>query len=297
MYNKGAAAAQAGQKGLLASLAGPLDRFVKSPSVIRKVDAVAKFHPWAHVGQPFGPSRGGEWTGPAVLIGVLSLGGTSLLPVLKFLEDRRKPISAWFDKIAGKTPVEPSQVKAEPKRTWPDIIKGRIGSLALVYSVLGIFGPVFIDNVQNWIGDGATRLIKKPVVTPTATTKIPIGSAQYWARLAVFDLFFTAVTATATYAFSKAAAAAKGEDNNKRHKEHKGFAGLHFGNFGHKAVAEERPDPSVDEDTLNRWQNALNREGKSEIASASPKRLAGEQPANWSERSNKDNGTPNITVH
>ncbi|MEI7670069.1 MAG: hypothetical protein WCJ33_08310, partial [Pseudomonadota bacterium] len=143
------------------------------------------------------------------LITALGAGGTLLLPITKWLEDRREKISAFFDKIAGK---EVKEITPEAEQTWESLGKGRLVSWGTVYAIFIALGPNIVDFVQKKVGGFATNIFTSIFKN---SDKEKVGK---WADLAVFDLLFTAVSASITYIFSRKVA----EHNmNKKESENK----------------------------------------------------------------------------
>jgi len=138
-----------------------------------------------------------QWASSIVLTLALSLGGTILLPVTKYFEDRRTQIATWIDKKLGHDDIDPSQIRPEPKQTWGSMIKGRLMSLGLGYAIFAALGPRRAGNVQNAVGDVATNAILK--VRPNANSQ----TIRKWSDLAVFDLILTTLTAGTAYVGSR----------------------------------------------------------------------------------------------
>ncbi len=149
-----------------------------------------------------------QWAGATTLFTALFMGGNLSLPVIKFMENRRDSISAWFDRVFHKTPEDPDKIKQEPKQTWGSVIKGRLSSAFLGYSVFFALGPGKAAKVQDMVGGAATNAFMK--IRPQANR----NSVNKWANLAVFDLFFTAIAASFHYVMSRLFA--RSNDNKKK---------------------------------------------------------------------------------
>jgi|GEM_PF-1047341 len=147
-----------------------------------------------------------QWASGTVLITALSLGGSLILPVTKWFEDRRHKISAYIDKAFDKGQENPDNITPEPKQTWTSIGIGRAISMTMTYSIFAFFGPKRIDSVQNKVGEFTANQYMK--LRPSADkTKV-----LNWCNLAVFDLLFTALTGTVTYLSSRVFAKSNEEE-------------------------------------------------------------------------------------
>jgi hypothetical protein len=137
-----------------------------------------------------------QWADAITMINFTSIGGTLLVPVVKYFEDRREKISAYFDKMAGKE-VNPSEVKPEPKQTYFSLGLGRITSIATVTAGFMVFGPKNFGAAQEKVTNISTDAIMK--IIPNADE----AGIRKKADVAVFDLMLTAISATITYVFSR----------------------------------------------------------------------------------------------
>jgi hypothetical protein len=173
-----------------------------------------------------------DWASDVVMIQILGLGGTALLPITKFLEDRRDKISEYFDKMAGKQ-VNQEEVKKEPKQSWFSLGVGRLIAIESTVVALAIVGP----NALKWCGSKVGGL-----TAPLAMKLFPKADkdkVRAFTDLAVFDLVLTGVSATVTYIFSRKAAEAK----DKTTKEEV------------KPIAKETV--AINDEASSKWQEKL----------------------------------------
>lgn len=149
-----------------------------------------------------------DWAKGLVLIFALSLGGSMLVPVTKFLEDRRQRIASWIDKHFGKNALEEDLARPEPKQTWGSMLKGRLAALTTVYGAFLLVGPSTMDAIQKRFGKNVTDEVMKAGPIAKRFSEKRVGQL---AELAVFDLFFTAITASFHYLVSRITASKKQE--------------------------------------------------------------------------------------
>lgn len=153
------------------------------------------------------PAKVKAWSSGTAMFWMLGLGGSALSPILKYLEDNRQKISSKIDNMFGTTPPDPELVAQEPKQSWLSVGAGRFASVATGYLSFCAMGPKVADSVSKWCGEHATNMYMKwkPKANPVKVRRV--------ADIAVFDIFFTMVTASATYLISRFVA--KRTDNIK----------------------------------------------------------------------------------
>lgn len=131
------------------------------------------------------------------MVFALGMGGHTLMPLIKWMEDHRQSNAAKIDKALGTTPPDAKEVEKEPKQSWKSVFSGRLISWASAFAVVLAVPHKITSKVNDYFGEkGAEAWMKfKPKSNP--------AKVRRWSDIISFDLAFTALTATVTWAFSR----------------------------------------------------------------------------------------------
>ncbi len=131
------------------------------------------------------------------MVFTLGMGSHILMPLIKWMEDNRQKNAAKIDKVLGTTPPDKGTVENEVKQSWKSVFLGRMASWGTALGTAIIMGPKLLDKVSGAAGEkGADLWMRlKPKSNPV--------DVKRWSNLIVFDVFFTAVTATVMFISSR----------------------------------------------------------------------------------------------
>lgn len=138
-----------------------------------------------------------RWSEGLSMYGLLALGGTMLMWPIKALEDNRKKLAAKLDSMFGTTPQNQAEVAKEPKQSWFSVLSGRVLSVGIGFSAFLAMGP---KNAGNWSKACGAYFTDKWMKVFKNHNEANVKS---WMDVAAFDVIFTTITASVTYAFSR----------------------------------------------------------------------------------------------
>lgn len=142
--------------------------------------------------------RVNKWASGTALYYILGAGGSILMWPIKYLEDNRLKLAAKIDNALGTTPPDPELVKKEPKQTWGSVFAGRaLSVIGIGYGSFVLMGPDRASKISKWVGKHATKGWMH--ISPQSKLR-PVHKIM---NTAVFDVLFTVITASVTYAFSR----------------------------------------------------------------------------------------------
>jgi hypothetical protein len=143
----------------------------------------------------------------------LGMGGNALAVPIKWMEDNRQKNAAHIDNFLGTTPPDPETIAHEPKQTWKSVFSGRLLSWGMSYAAFLAMGPKLTSKINDWFGQRATEKFLE--MSPKSNPK----TVRRWADIVAFDALFTVITATTTYAMSRAVARHDEEVYEHNHPE------------------------------------------------------------------------------
>ncbi len=141
-----------------------------------------------------------QWANDTTMYGMLAAGGTTLMPVIKYMEDNRQKLAAKIDNALGSTQPYPKLIEQEPKQSWLSVMSGRATSIAVSFSAFLLMGPKISEAASAWTGKKLTNSVVS--VAPN----VNIEKTGKLAKLLAFDAIFTAITAAVTYVASRTVA-------------------------------------------------------------------------------------------
>jgi len=105
---------------------------------------------------------------------ILMHGGNAFTPVMKVIEDRKERIVTYINDRWGKpgeVEAGKANVRAEPKQTWGDLVKGRLIAWGVVFlTFVGAdwalgqnksTGKYNFDMFEDWFGKGVAKITSK----------------------------------------------------------------------------------------------------------------------------------------
>lgn len=188
---------------------------------------------------PLGKSNK-EWgerlAGAAASATILMHGGNAFIIPMKWFEDNKKKIVAYFNKNYGKDGEEDignKRLQHEPKQTWGDVIKGRFSAWGLVFSAFVSFdfllgkskkngdhdGMYYLDQYEEKFGRWLAGFTKsgKEIATYPVRHELPSSLARNstyrFGKILALDFFATAISIMTWDFISKVSA-------KKRREEH-----------------------------------------------------------------------------
>jgi hypothetical protein len=181
---------------------------------------------------PLGSGKG-EWgerlAAAAASTTILFHGGNAFIIPMKWFEDNKKKIVAYFNKKFGKEGEEEignERLQHTPKQSWGDIIKGRFSAWALVFTAFISFdfilgkgersGMFYLDKYEEKFGRwlaGMTKggkAIPKYAVTQDLPKELAHNTTYRFGKILALDIFAT-LASVLTWNFISALSAKKRE--------------------------------------------------------------------------------------